>query len=382
MVSGASLLGRLPNFQWYWNSSANPWSSDTHSRDWSKYSDVENEIIEEGFTAKNEEVEVDGNYIISLKLLIQYNKLDTNKQRPIKRVIMDPNRRFEHLREERFSLPIASTATMLISTTGDDDNAITLKVTRDGPNFPDTYRHHIRNYDYSCSKNVADIVEEAALGILKEGNDIGKTCEAQWLAKELRNVKHFGDNIKLESGSRYPDYEKIPDEIGRKCVFLYTKECFWYKLINSTLRSIMYTVTPERLKTLGPFSFLLTNYLKEKTTTDIKTVYRGLILTNEQLQEYIDNRLLCFTAFTSTSVNRKKAAQFGNTLLIINLDVVCHYTSGVILARGANISSLSDFPDEEEFLIWPGTAFSFGHYEYDDAHHKHLIYITAVDTAP
>ncbi|CAF5006643.1 unnamed protein product, partial [Rotaria sp. Silwood1] len=41
------VLLRPKNFQWYWNSAVDPWSS---VEEWMKYTDVDNEIIEDAYS--------------------------------------------------------------------------------------------------------------------------------------------------------------------------------------------------------------------------------------------------------------------------------------------------------------------------------------------
>ena len=170
------------------------------------------------------------------------------------------------------------------------------------------------------------------------------------------------------------------------CVFLYTKECFWYKLINSVLRNANTNHFPrEQLKTLGPFSLLLNMYLKKIYIKNNFTVYRGVTLTDEERKTYVrghcKSTLLHFTSFTSTSLDREKAEAFGNTLFIIDLDTKYGYSDSP-MRSGADISFLSDFPDEKEILIWPATSFFIKEYQYDNVKNKHIIYMEAIDTAP
>ncbi|CAF1230641.1 unnamed protein product, partial [Didymodactylos carnosus] len=42
----------LPRAQWYWKSSYDPWLTNG-IEEWTKYSDIESEIIEEAFNGKN-----------------------------------------------------------------------------------------------------------------------------------------------------------------------------------------------------------------------------------------------------------------------------------------------------------------------------------------
>ncbi len=73
-ISSASVIFRPLKVQWLWNSATDPWSLD--SEQWKKYNDVENEIIEDGRNQKMTQVEIDGDYVIDLKFLLQYNKVD------------------------------------------------------------------------------------------------------------------------------------------------------------------------------------------------------------------------------------------------------------------------------------------------------------------
>jgi hypothetical protein len=84
---------------------------------------------------------------------------------------------------------------------------------------------------------------------------------------------------------------------------------------------------------------------------------------------------IMFTCFTLTSCKREVAELYdGNIILIIDLrdgenDVSC----------GANISSISELPDEEEFLIWPGKYFNLVEYDYEKEKNKHIIYLETSD---
>jgi hypothetical protein len=362
-TSHVPILLRPRNFQWYWNSASNPWLLEEEEQ-WTMYTDVENEIIEDACNQKRAEVEIDGNYIINFNQCIQYQKRDAHKKRPIKRVQLGRNRSNEHLREERFSLPIQISE---VSSETSDNSSAGARVMADAGLFHSVYWHQ-----KLCFKNktLADVVEEAAQGILKTGISVAKTCEAHWLAEQLLAVKASGTNIIPEDLYESP----IPSDIGKTCVYLYTKESFWYKLVNKTLRHPL-TVTHEHVETLGPFCYLLQRYLEQINTSGIRTVYRGLNLTNEERQQFMAEYIL-FKSFTSTSINREKAEEFGNTLLIIDLNVkIFHLFKDSRHRVGACISHISDFPNEEEFLFSTGARFHFVKYEYDTSENKHIIYL-------
>ena len=176
-----------------------------------------------------------------------------------------------HLREARFAFPITLAPTPSVLRARDDDKV----------SFYLRNGQFTKAYTYSKiepnEKTVADVVEEAARGIIEEGASLRKEKEAQWLADQLLNVKHFGDKLLTSI------WTDIPSQIGEACVHLYTEESFWYRLINQILRQCE-TATPEQVKTMGPFCYLLHKYLEKNPTTDVLTTYRGLTLTGRRTQ--------------------------------------------------------------------------------------------------
>jgi hypothetical protein len=364
--SFAPVLLRPRNFQWYWNSAADPWSLE----EWMMYTDVENEIIEDAFNEKNTQVETDDDYVVDFKRQVQYKKHDDFKQRPIKRVQLDCDRSNINLREERFSLPITlkTLPSSTVELAAHNNSLVSLKILGNFSLF-----FHVQ-YVKNSGKTIGDITEDAARGIVEEGTLINKKKEAEWLADKLLGVKHYHNNVILTGPA-----DRISDEIGQTCVYLYSKESFWYKLINKILRNLS-TISLDQVKTIGPFCYLLNRYLCLNRSNPVLTVYRGLTLTDEQRQEFMkeNNEELVFTAFTSTSKNRLKAERFGNTLLIIDLDV--KYYTGDNVFCGAYVSPFSAVPNEEEFLMYVGTRFHFVRNEYDNINKKHIIYLKATES--
>jgi hypothetical protein len=83
-----------------------------------------------------------------------------------------------------------------------------------------------------------------------------------------------------------------------------------------------------------------------------------------------------FTAFTLTSTNPKVAEVFsGNTLLIFDPKFELGYGITMNASVGADISKVSYFQQEEEYLIYPGTRFHFVRHEYNSEKGKHIIYL-------
>jgi hypothetical protein len=354
-ASRTSALLRPRNYQWYWNSAPDPWSAEEQEI-WTKYTDVENEIIEDAYREKKNYVEIDGNYIIDLKQLIQ-QKVNSNKQRPINRIQFDPNQSSFSLREERFSSPVTIISSTFSTKSSDrNDN--------------DWYNASFCNYAREIERKntlIADVIEEAVQGILNEGTAINKTHEAQRLAEQLLEVKGFGTSVT----ARWT--VPIPSEIGERCVYLYSFNSFLYRLLNQVLREPD-QVTVEHLKTLGPFAYLLRRYLIDNRSKGNSKVYRGVNLTDEERQQFMKDEVK-FTAFTSTSTNREAAEMFGNILLIFDLNFELGYGITMNAAVGADISHLSNFSHEKEYLIYPGTRFHFVRHEYNSEKGKHIIYL-------
>lgn len=344
-LSIAPVLQRPRNIQWCWTLS-------THEEQWQNYTDIENEIIEDAFNENknNNKVEINKNFIIDFQRFIQYRTNAFYRDISIKRLQLDQNHKSVHFREKRFGNAVVLANSFFI---------------QQEPWPKRFWRLAIENKN----KTMGDLTEDAATGIIKVGTSLGKAHEAQWLAKQLLAVKHHGNNVKAE-------YYRVPKQIGETCVYLYTKESFWYKSIYNFYCDYEF-MTDEKLKTYAPFCHIMHLFLKKDFTSDsaISTVYRSLNLNDEQRMQFKKDNIK-LVASTSSSKSREYAECFGNTLLIIQLDgnTQPHRIEEDIRC-GSDISILSHYPHEQEFLIWPRTNFSFVKEDYDEIKHRHIIYL-------
>ncbi|CAF1497557.1 unnamed protein product [Didymodactylos carnosus] len=229
---------RPRNFQWYWKSS---------DEKWEKYLDVENEIIEDAHNERQEYVDIDGGYTIDLKQQIQ-QKSNSHERWPIKRDQFDKHLTNVQLREDRFSSSITISTPTTITTTCSDQEVLgaddLLKYWLNAGSLDDIYRE-LENANNK--KTISDLIQEASNGIIEEGSAIGEAEKARWLARQLNNVKNYGENIQFGPN-------KIPSEIGNTLVNLYTRETFLYKLINSVIRDLP-SMTRKKVKTTARFAF-------------------------------------------------------------------------------------------------------------------------------
>jgi hypothetical protein len=362
----APILLRPRNFRWCWSSATDP-SSTSYGGQWQSYDDVDIEIIEDAFNGKKDTVEIDGAYVIDFKSMLRYNKLNLSQACPTKRVQLQTNRNHGRIREDIFSLPFAFTSLNSTKTSTPNDP-------ESEPKRTDEY-----HYDYEVSeihnqnKHVADIVDDAARGIIEQGTAMGAEIKAKWFADKLLEVKRFGDGWIATLEWR----TEIPPEIGYTCVLIYTMESFWYRILNAVMRDPKKR-TRENMEAFGPFSFLLNNYLHQHKTYTISTVFRGVNLTTFERLKFVTG--IQFASFTSTSRSRAVAEFRGsNTLLIIDLNI--KERDGVDVGRsGAHIAHLSEYSEEDEFLIWPRTLFHFIRREYDAEKNKHIIHLRAAQT--
>ncbi|CAF3987147.1 unnamed protein product [Rotaria sp. Silwood2] len=322
-------------YQWLWKSNSNPWQTNIEEQ-WEKYSDIEMTIIENGYQNKYSHVELD-NFIIDFKHLVQINKADSTKQRPIKR-ISDIN--LQCSREERFTLPSHNSLNTRRKSFGDEARWMS-------PKFIEEWIK--RNPRITLTQRV----EKAAQGILEEGRLLGKIVESQWLTEQLFEVK-----------------EKSWDEIALRCLFLYTRECFLYKLLNKALRE----EDLSKVDTLGPFCDFLWNSLSSENLKSkyqfTGLVYRSASLELDEIDAYknsIKKNPKEWLGFSSTSKNRALAEIYdGNTLFIINVPSQSQHL---------DISTISNFPVEEEVLLGASTSFQIEHVKYDETTRKHHIYL-------
>ncbi|CAF1631012.1 unnamed protein product [Didymodactylos carnosus] len=160
MVSQAIKGADQPRAQWYWKSNSDLWSTNGNE-EWTKYSDIESAIIEEAFNQKNKTklAELD-NYSINLNDSIQISKSDPNNQRQIKRVLTSRNES-QGLREERFFL------TPKLSKTFTDDSGKEAYI-------------FLSQWKKDKELSGAEIVGQAANGIIIEGKKLGQHCESPY----------------------------------------------------------------------------------------------------------------------------------------------------------------------------------------------------------
>lgn len=314
-------------------------------------SEMDNIIIKKMSITGETQATLD-NDLIDLESKPQISNHNVSKQQPAQEMIY--SRDEKHIRPERF----VSNSIIPNRPFGDQYGFI--------PYFIKKAAEHLKlTRERLPSKNdsiVSDIVKQAASGITEEAIKLGKPSEGQSLADKLLEVK--------DSGMK---------EVWKCCARLYTESMFLYTSINATMRWIG---NEERksdwengVKTLGPFCLLLwDNPFNSHMTKPETILYRGAALSKNYVAAFKNSlskdsgALHSFQAFTSCTRDRNVAEMFvGSGVLFI---------MRVKLAFTADLKPYSQFPDEEEELLYPGVCFRIDHFGYDDRKKQHLIYLT------
>jgi hypothetical protein len=173
----------------------------------------------------------------------------------------------------------------------------------------------------------------------------GIKCEAELLGEE----KQANDGKRLVRMLEEKTDHDL-DTLYSCCIYMYTLETFLYHLTNKTLRSN----DMSKIKTLGPFAFLLNNALWRYRSAGHFVLYRGVQLEPEMIEMYKSSvdQVRSWPAFTSTSKNRDLAKHFGNTLFQIKV-----IPRPFVPSLCTDITHFSEFQNEEEVLL--PTAVSF-----------------------
>ncbi|CAF0790611.1 unnamed protein product [Rotaria sordida] len=323
---------------WYYQSELNPWPNistiDANLKQWTKYRDLEIDLIEEAYQEKKSHVILD-RYRIDFKHFIQINLNDETKQRPVKRETI--SNRIECLRENRFGSTISITSSSSSSYGKFDAWCPFLIAWLHSSSGKQAFVHFPK-----C-------IEKCAEGIIKEAtlHDSHSHMEARYMAEKLR---------------QYSKKSRI--EIAELCIHFYTKDSFLYFVLNKALREH----DCSKLETLGPLCYLMRNY--SRLSQDyIGTVYRGVQLTYTEIEAHKRNigEWKTWPAYTSTSKDRQMAEIFGNTLFIIEITDV-----KLSSPRAYDIAYISNYPNEKEVLIPAGVSFQILNFA-QDASQKYII---------
>ncbi|CAF3377421.1 unnamed protein product [Rotaria sp. Silwood2] len=161
-----------------------------------------------------------------------------------------------------------------------------------------------------------------------------------------------------------------------------------------TLDSPFYTLMTDSIDNSSIFIFLIWKYLNTLTSRFFRgTSYRGLSVTYDDLRAYQwalekNDRIIGIFRFCSSSTERSVAEFYGEmasfdripTLMVFNFDRP--YNGAIQLYSSSNdIPCISNFENEREVLILPGTLFRVWKIEMDEHTGHHIIYLNHIPEA-
>jgi hypothetical protein len=187
------------------------------------------------------------------------------------------------------------------------------------------------------------------------------------------------------------DERKKMKQLQDSCAKLYTKQCFLFRVVNTALRDD----DRSKLDTLGPFCYLVYNYVGRHINDDLSIrhrllqivhptesksviVYRGDHIPREKIEEYREaagrkDKYFKWLPFVSTSTERDVAETFGlNVLYIIKMQRYLSNDQFTYLNKNTYIES------EEEILLRPGARFRVLKVQFDEISGRRLIEIEII----
>ncbi|CAF0831883.1 unnamed protein product [Adineta steineri] len=340
---------------WSWKSNKNPWSL-KQADEWCAFPSLINNQIEQAYLADQDQIIIDENYKINFKHFLQVNIPDASKQRPIRRCLN--THMISYYCRERFNFV----------------QPLQHSIMDDTPYYGSVFITDwlIMFTEGTLKIEFSQLINELISGISTEGENLDLIQEAQHLNGEIRAIK-----------------KKNMENLQQCCARLYTKPCFLFKIVNETLRDN----NRKKLKTLGPFCYLLYNYIgiRHNKYLSIRqqikrlfkpaeeqfsslTVYRGEELLSEQIETYKQAVGKGFSykwsSFISTSKSREVAEMYGsNVLYIIQIPRISSNDQYV------DLSSIAYIKDEQEILLRPGVRLRIDKYHFHSRTQRYVFYV-------
>lgn len=340
-------------FIWFWLSNSNPWN-DNEPKEWKRYSDFENEFIEDAFQQQEREVQLN-DHTINFEYLMAFKKEDKNTHIQVKR---EEVRFHKYVRQERFAHP--ERALKAFDSKYEQEYNFVWQWRKKNEHIASSGRYNYPAIADAAAQGKSDckllynIQRCCSLfyctGILDEGRALNKEFDAQKMAEKLRTAKS-------------------EEEICRCAARLYSAESFLYRLINLSLADH----DMSKIDTLGPFCHLLWRHLYSNNNSHEQVLYRAATLTDEMIDEYKHavGRRISWPAFTSTTKDREVAKFYSrNTLFIISMEDAKKERS--------DISSLSYYSDEQEVLLPQHSDFQIEKVEHHADNDQYTIHMKAV----
>ena len=174
--------------------------------------------------------------------------------------------------------------------------------------------------------------------------------------------------------------ENILDDNVKTYIKNYTAESFYYRYLNEFLRKGNFEAFRILSSHIAKFIYKLYEF-REKNILDEnpEKLFRKMLLKPEDVQLYKKSigKVICYTAFTYTSLNTNFTPKPKNGLQLVILDIETNNTKSTI-----SISNYSEFKNEEEYLFLPFSFFKIKKVKLSEGNedYPHIIYLKALDS--
>ena len=202
-------------------------------------------------------------------------------------------------------------------------------------------------------------------------------------------INYFKNNIDLskektctnETLNEVFDNDDILKDNVKTYITNYTKESFYYKYLNKFLREGNFEVFRILSNHLAKFIFKLYEYREKNIANQTNSkLFRKMYLDPKDIKLYQQSigKVICYPAFTSTSLNDKfKPKKWNDTYELVCLEIEQNNTKAVV-----SISKDSTFKQEEEYLFLPFSFFKIVYVKLGKGNvdEPHIIYLKALNS--
>ena len=382
MVSSVEFISMRPipppsseiEFIWVCQTNPDPWDI-SQPPEWTPYPVDISSALERAFKSGADHTFIGDLYRIDFIELVQEYIEDPSRQRPIRRrnlkasVQNDEGTDIENARRERLSFPLNMNS----------QSSTTVDTTYHGSQF-------VRDWLLAFTNGKLDVTFEAIFpalinGLIYEGRDEPKNT-VQDIICTL--------NLVRDEVSKKKEWKKM-EKLQDCCAKLYTKQCFLFRAANTALRDDDRT----KLNTLGPYCYLVYNYVGRHLNDDLSIrhrllqivhptesqsmiVYRGDHVSREKIEEYRQaagrkDKYFKWLPFVSTSLDRDVAETFGlNVLYIIELRRDLSNDQFTYLNKNTYIE------ERRRNIIKTWSSISVIKVQFDEISGRRLIYIKII----
>lgn len=167
-----------------------------------------------------------------------------------------------------------------------------------------------------------------------------------------------------------------------KVLWWYTRESFFYKILNATLRK-------QNIRLMFLFRTFISDIfyqLKKYQATNMLRVYRAQMISKEEFENLkkCSGQLISINSFFSTSLNKQDALSFLDPSTVTENLIPILFTIDADPDKAsskpfADISQYSYYPEEKEILFMLGSIFRLESVQWNDKDTAWIIHMTLYD---